>query len=126
MCGRAVRILHGHYMQWCLSAYCSISEAKSGITGAHILAQILEVEKRSYSLPLIGHCTDSAANALKGLIMLASPATYKDIIIKYIGLPIPNYCFYAPLLRPPYPSISYPCWDHSGRTVVRNLMKISP
>ena len=26
------------------------------------------------------------------------------------------------MFRAPYPSIAYPCWDHSGRTVVRNLM----
>lgn len=103
----------------------SIPEAKSGVTGNHILAQMLEVEKRSYNLPLIGHCTDSAANALKGLIMLASPHTFTKNLtteVKYIGLPINGYCFFAPILRPPYPSIAFPCWDHSGRTVVRNLM----
>lgn len=30
--------------------------------------------------------------------------------------------FLAPILRASYPSIAHPCWDHSGRTVVRNLM----
>lgn len=103
----------------------SIPEARSGVTGAHVLAQMMEVEKKSYSmkLPLIGHCTDSAANALKGLIMLASPSTFSQgIDIRYIGLPIDNFCFFAPIFRPPYASIAYPCWDHSARTVVRNLM----
>lgn len=101
----------------------SIPEAKSGVNGEHILAQMFEVEKKCFNLPLIGHCTDSASNALKGLILLASPATYhKYDSIKYVGLPLSDYCFFAPVLRPPYPSIAYPCWDHSGRTVLRNLM----
>ena len=30
--------------------------------------------------------------------------------------------FFAPLLRVSNASIAYPCWDHSGRTVLRNLM----
>ena len=54
----------------------SIPEAKSGVTGSHILALMLEVEKKCHKLPLVGHCTDSASNALKGLIMLASPSTF--------------------------------------------------
>lgn len=104
----------------------SIPEAKSGVNGEHILAQMIEVEKQclKYKLPLVGHCTDSASNALKGLVMLASPATYSSIDTPkvFVGLPIKDYRFFAPILRPPFPSIAYPCWDHSGRTVVRNLM----
>lgn len=44
----------------------SIPESKSGVTGNHIFAQMLKIEKRAkkFKLPLIGHCTDSAANAL--------------------------------------------------------------
>lgn len=102
----------------------SIPEAKSGVTGSHIFALMLEVEKRARKnkLPLIGHCTDSASNALKGLIMLASPSTYEKFCIQFIGLPISSYRFFSPMLRPPYPSTAYPCWDHSCRTSVRNLM----
>ena len=104
----------------------SIPEAKSGVTGEHILALMLECEKWSltYGLPVVGHCTDSASNALSALIMLASPSTYSNMnkIPMFIGLSMPDYCFFAPILRPPYPAIAYPCWDHSGRTVIRNLM----
>ena len=44
----------------------SIPESKSGVTGGHIPALMLEFERRcsKYSLPPIAHCTDSAANAL--------------------------------------------------------------
>ena len=111
----------GHYRDHLIG---SIPEAKSGVTGTHILAQILEVDKRSLShnLPLIGHCTDSAGNALKGLILLASPSTFCFSEVHYMGLPIKGFVFFAPILRSPYPSIAYPCWDHSSRTSVRNLM----
>ena len=53
----------------------SFPESKEGVTGHHILALILEFERRAAkcNLPLIGHCTDSASNALNGLIFLASP-----------------------------------------------------
>ena len=56
--------------------------------------------------------------------MLATPSTYSNLnkIPALIGLSLPNYCFFAPILRPPYPAMAYPCWDHSGRTVIRNLM----
>ena len=74
----------------------------------------------------MGHCTDSAANALNALIKLASPSTYTRKLpahpLQFVGLPIKNFTFYAPFLRQGYPSIAYPCWDHSGRTVVKNLM----
>lgn len=54
----------------------------------------------------------------------ASPDTYSCLnkTLYFIGLSIPGFRFYAPIFRAPYPSIAYPCWDHSGRTVVRNLM----
>ena len=32
-----------------------------------------------------------------------------------------GFVFYAPILRE-IPPIAYPCWDHSGRTAIRNLM----
>ena len=87
----------------------SIPEAKSGVTGYHVLAQMIEVDKRAklHKLPLIGHCTDSAANALKGLAMLAMPCNFMGHGIEFIGLPISQYRFYSLLLRPPYPSIAY-------------------
>ena len=104
----------------------SIPEAKAGVTGEHILALMFESENwaLNYSLPVIGHCTDSASNALSALIMLATPSTYShlDKIPMFVGLSNPNFRFYAPILRPPYPAIAYPCWDHSGRTVIRNVM----
>ena len=96
------------------------------ITGAHTLALILEVEKRTakHSLPLIGHCTDSASNALNALLFLASPSTYNlpGVSIKFLGLSRSDYGFYAPFIRSSFPSIAYPCWDHSVQTVLRNLM----
>ena len=33
-----------------------------------------------------------------------------------------GFVFFSPFLRPDFPSIAYPCWDHSGRTLLRNLM----
>ena len=85
---------------------------------------MLEIEKQcfEFNVPLIGHCTDSAANSLNALIKLASSETFKGFTLSYIGLPLEDYVFCAPFLRPAYPSIAYPCWDHSGRTVLRNLM----
>ena len=98
----------------------SIPESRNGVTGDHILALMLEVERRAEkcSLPLVGHCTDSA------LIFLASPSTYvlPELSLSFLGLPCQDYFFFAPFLRQAYPSIAYPCWDHSGRTVLRNLM----
>ena len=104
----------------------SIPESKSGVTGECILGLMFEVEKlvSRHDLPLIGHCTDSASNSLSGLMQQASPDTYTglDKTLYFIGLSSPGFRFYAPVFRAPYPSIAYPCWDHSGRTVVRNLM----
>ena len=103
----------------------SIPESKSGVTGDCILALMLETEKYAlqHNLPLTGHCTDSAGNALNSLVKLASPTTFLSNLpqVKFIGLPISGFRFFAPFLRT-YPSIAYPCWDHSGRSVVRNLM----
>ncbi len=103
----------------------SIPEATSGVTGEHIYSIMIEVEKQCahYGVPLVGHCTDSASNALNALIKLASPTTFLcELSIKFIGLPRQDFIFYAPVLRTGYPSIAYPCWDHSGCTVLRNLM----
>ena len=33
-----------------------------------------------------------------------------------------NFYLFAPFLCEKYPSIAYSCWDHSARTVIRNLM----
>jgi len=72
----------------------------------------MEMEKQSkaYNLSLIGHCTDSAINSLNALIKLAMPKTYSKIldssrIIKFIGLNMLGFVFYAPTLRKKYPSI---------------------
>ena len=90
----------------------------------HILALMFESEKWAlkYSLPVIGHCTDSASNALSALIMLATSSTCDlDKVPMFIGLSNPHYQLYAPIFRPPFPTIAYPCWNHSGRTVIKNL-----
>lgn len=54
------------------------SSIPEGVMGNHILALMLEFEKRvaKFNLSLIGHCTDSASNGPNGLIFLASPSTY--------------------------------------------------
>ena len=60
----------------------TLAETKAGVTGEHILALMFESEKWALnSLPVIGHCTDSASNALSALIMLATPSTYSDLDI---------------------------------------------
>ena len=60
----------------------SIPESANAVTGDHILALMLEVERRAEkcSLPLVGHCTDSASDALNALIFLAFPLMYSPII----------------------------------------------
>lgn len=105
----------------------SFPESKSGVTGDHIFALMLEFEKRAQerNLPLVGHCTDSASNSLNALLFLASPSTYNQldgVSLVFLGLERSDYSFFAPFLRQSFPSIAYPCWDHSGRTVLRNLL----
>ena len=82
----------------------------SGVTGSHIMALMLQIEMESYEfqLPLIGHCTDSAANSLSGLVKLASPSTYANVCnLTFIGLPLENYVFLGPFIRSTYPSVAY-------------------
>lgn len=70
------------------------------MTGNHILAFMLEFERRvsKYTLPLIDHCTDSAANSLNALILLASPSTYDlpELSLSFLGLCRNDYIYYAP------------------------------
>lgn len=74
-----------------------IPEATKGITGAHIFSLMMEVEKHSekHTLPLIGHCTDSASNALNALVKLASPVTYSKLKspLNFLGLTMENFIF---------------------------------
>ena len=102
----------------------SIPEDTSGVTASHILALMLEIEKkaRKQNVPLIGHCTDSASNALNALIKLASPGTYACENVHFLGLRRSGFTFFAPFLKDEYPSIAIPCWDHSSRTSLINLM----
>ena len=104
----------------------SIPEAKEGVTGSHVFSLMMAVEKLAlkHGVSLVGHCTDSTSNALSALLTLSSPSTYKHVVesITFLGLPRKDFTFFAPFLRPGFPSIAYPCWDHSGRTSVRNLM----
>jgi len=105
-----------------------IPEATKGNTGGHIFSLMMEVEKRAarYNLPLIGHCTDSASNVLKALVRNASPDTYNSLQpdVKFVGLNLDDFVYFAPVLHTGYPCISYPFWDHSSRTSVRNLMNL--
>ena len=80
-----------------------IPEEKKGVTGSHIFALMMEVEKqsKSHSLTLVGHCTDSAGNSLKALIKLASPLTFEKFVkqIRSVGLKMKDFVFYAPIRR---------------------------
>ena len=72
-----------------------IPEAKKGVTGNHIFALMLEIEKQAkcYSLSLIGHCTDSAGNSLCALVKLASPSIFQNFSesIKFVGLKMKGF-----------------------------------
>ena len=103
----------------------SFPEATCGVTSTHIYGLMLEVERKALThiLSLVGHCTDSASNALNALLKLSTPSP--DLVeqgISYLGLKQKNYFLFAPFLRKQAPSIAYACWDHSARTVVRNLL----
>ena len=78
----------------------SISEAKSGVTGLHIFALMMELEKHSkkYSVPLIGHCTDSASNSLHVLVTLASPNSYEGMV-RFLGLEMRDFVFFPSVTR---------------------------
>ena len=103
-----------------------IPEATKGVTGNHIFGLMMAVERKAFllDLSLIGHSMDSASNSLRALIKNASPATFETLTspVKHFGLLLDDFVYLAPVLRAGYPTISYPCWDHSGRTSVRNLM----
>ena len=105
----------------------SIPEPTSGVTASHVYAMMLEVERRAsrHSLSLVGHCTDSASNALNALLKLATPTEYlvDNLKVSFLGLRRTDFYLFAPFFRSGFPSIAYPCWDHSGRTVLRNLMR---
>lgn len=98
------------------------------MTASHLYAIMLTVEQKAcrHGLSLVGHCMDSASNALNALLLLATPTRYLvGQNISFLGLSLPDYFLFSPFLRTAYPSIAYPCWDHSGRTVVRNLMNLN-
>ena len=100
----------------------SIPEATSGVTASHIFALMLEVEKKAanYNVSLIGHCTDSALNALNALWKLATPTEYLfNRGIPFLGLRCKGYYLLAPFFQEGFPSIAYACWDHSAH---RNLI----
>ena len=58
--------------------------------------------------------------------MLATPSNYEvmDGRVKFLGLIMKEFVFCASILQKEFPStsIAYPCWDHCGRTSLRNLM----
>lgn len=47
------------------------------------MALMLQVEKEAQTLklPIVGHCTDSASASLSGLVKLASPKTFKSLLL---------------------------------------------
>ena len=79
-----------------------VPEAKSGVTGLHIFAAMITIGKfcNKFDLSLIGHCTDSASNFLRGLVTLGTPNTYVNASpnVKFLGLPMNGFAIYAPLL----------------------------
>ena len=85
---------------------------------------MIEKQSKPHNILLIGHCTDSAGNSLQGSVRLATPSNYEvmDGRVKFLGLTMEGFVFYAPILRKGFPSIAYPCWDHRGRTSLHNLM----
>lgn len=97
----------------------SIPESKKGVTGSHLVALIFR-----FNPPLCGHCPDSAGNSLSVLHLLATPPSCSVLAVqpRFIGLNRADFIFFAPFLRPGFPSIAYPYWDHSCRTFLRNLM----
>ena len=103
----------------------SIPEATSGVTASHIYTVMLQVEQKAlaHNVSLIAHCTDSAPNALNALLKLATPSQFlitKGVV--FLSLQRKDYYLFAPFVHSSYPSIAYACWDHSGRTVLRNLI----
>lgn len=64
-----------------------------------------------------------ASNALNALIKLASPSTYACNMY-FPWLRREGVALFAPFLKDKYPSIAIPCWDHSSRTSLRNLMNM--
>ena len=103
----------------------SFPEATSGVTASHLYAVMLEVEHKAatHNVSLIGHCTDSASNSLNALIKLTTPSDYLvEHKISFLGFKLKGYFLFAPFFCNKYPSIAYACWDHSGQTVIRNLM----
>ena len=87
---------------------------------------MLEIEKKAcvYNLPLVGHCTDSAANSLKALLKQSTP--FEALVEKgvcFLGLPpASGFMLFVPFFWHEYPCIAYACWDHSGRTAIRKLL----
>ena len=78
--GEHVDILLGSIPETKSILLYTLAETKAGVTGEYILALLFESKKWALnSLPVIGHCTDSASNALSALIMLATPSTYSDL-----------------------------------------------
>ena len=103
----------------------SFPEATSGVTASHLYAIMLKVECKAatHNVSLIGHCTDSASNSLNALLKLATTSCYLvQYIISFLGSVMEGYYLFVPFFRCKYPSIAHACWDHSGWTVLRNLM----
>lgn len=77
----------------------SIPEATSGVTASHIYSLMLEVEQKAklHNLSIVGHCTDSALNALNALLKLATPT--QNLVeqgVSFLGLKHKCFVLFAP------------------------------
>ena len=79
----------------------SIPKATSRVTASHIYGLMLTVEQKAEKYK-VGHCTDSASNALNDLLKLATPTQHlvkQDV--SFLGLDEKSLSFY-PLLSFPF------------------------
>ena len=85
---------------------------------------MMKVEKHSKkdSTPLVGHCVDPASNSLCAFVTLASAKSYKGLkgMVRFLGLKMKGFVFFPWCYE--FPSITYLCWDHCGRTSICNFM----
>ena len=100
----------------------SIPEATPGVTASHIYVLMHTVEQKAEKYK-VGHCTDSASNALNAWLKLATPTQHlvkQDV--SFLGLNEKSFYLFAPFFHSHFPSIAYSFWDHSARTVLCNLI----
>ena len=62
----------------------SIPQVHSGITGCHIIAMMILVEKSSRTQSTINRSLSIKFNALGGLVKFASPSTYAELEVAFL------------------------------------------